>query len=710
MEFLNPLALAALAAAVIPLVIHLFNFRRPKRVDFSTLAFVKELQKTTMQRVRIKQWLLLLLRMLAIAFLVLAFARPTLTGDLVGTIGGQARSSVALVVDNSLSMTLRDGGGEYLRQAKDIASGLVSALQAGDEIFVVETASDRNAHTGSFSNKGAALESIEEIETRMGAATLPEAVGRAARLLDDASHLNREIYLISDMQRTALVDTTGGDVADDLRIYVLPIGDRTYTNVAVTDVSVESRIIEVGQPVRIAATLVNYGTDPLEGYVASVFLDGERLAQATADLAPGVPTSVTFTATPQNRGWLSGVVQIEDDAFTFDNERHFTINVPERRRILLVRGDGQEVDYIQLALSPDLARGRVAFDVTTIPETGLAAAGLGEYDAVVLIGPSSLSSGEISSLSRFVEAGGGLLFTPSAGASATEYNVLLNQLGAGEFRGFSGELGSAQRIASFDQVDLEHPLFEGVFTRPELREERRIESAEIYHAMNYTPDAGSEQTLIRLSNGFPFLQEIRHGRGIAFLLSVAPNTQWSDLPVRGLFIPLVYRSMYYLSASESIAGEQLVAAEDAEIRIAGISESEQLRLIAPDGSEYVPEQRTLFGALLLSIEGHAVVRPGIYEVRSGETLIRRVAFSMDASESDLSAFGHREARDRLQDVLDHNVQLIDAGGERPEDVLEAISAQRTGLELWNVFLLLALLTLVAEMLVAKHWRPETVGA
>lgn len=709
MEFLNPLALAALAAAVIPLVIHLFNFRRPRKVDFSSLAFVKELQKTTMQRVRIKQWLLLLLRMLAIAFLVLAFARPTLTGDLVGSVGGQARSSVVLLLDNSLSMTLRDSGGEYLRQAKDIAAGLVDALQAGDEIYVATTAGDRSA-TASFSNRGPALEAVEEVEAGVGAETLPSAAQRAARMLEEASHLNREVYLISDVQRTALPDTSTLEFPDDVRLYLLPIGDRTYTNVAVTEVRVESRIIEVGQPVRITATLANYGSDPLEGYVASVYMEGERLAQATADLAPGVPTTVTFAATPQRRGWLSGTVQIEDDAFSYDNERYFAVNVPERRRILLVRGEGQSLDYMQLALSPDLGRGRVAFDVTTIPETGLAAAGLNGYDAVVLVGPSSLSSGEIAALTRYIEAGGGVMLTPGAGASAAEYNALLDQLGAGDISGFSGELGSGRSIAAFERVDFEHALFEGVFMREELRDERRVERPDIYYAMNYTPGAGTEQTLIRLSNGFPFLQEIRHGRGIAFLLAVAPDTRWSDIPVRGLFIPLVYRSMYYLSASESTTGEQLTAAKDAEIRIAGVSDSEQLRLIGPDGSEYVPEQRTLFGALLLSVEGSAVRTPGIYDVRSGETLIRRIAFNMDASESDLSSFGDSDARERLSEALGNDVQLIDAAGERPADVVQAIAAQRTGMELWNVFLLLALLTLVAEMIVAKQWRSETVAA
>ncbi len=710
MSFLNPLILFALAAASIPLIIHLFNFRRPRKVDFSSLSFVKELQKSTMQRVRIKQWLLLLLRTLTIAFLVLAFARPTLTGDLVSGVGGHASSSVVLVIDNSLSMTLRDAGGEYLRQAKDVGAGLIGALRSGDEIFVIPTAGETTTQPAAFSNRSPALDALESIEASIGSRTLSAALQRAATALEQAGHLNKEIYVISDLQRSALRDTSQVQLPEDVRIYLLPVGDRTYTNVAVTNVQVESRIIEVGQPMRIAATLVNYGTERLDGYVASVYLEGDRLAQATADLAPGVPTDVHFTATPQRRGWLSGVVEIEDDAFEFDNRRHFTAHVPERRQILLVQGEGQRLEFVRLALSPGLSKGRVAFDVSEMTESQLSTAALGRYDAVILVGPSTLSSGEIAALNRYVVAGGGLLFSPAAGGSADDYNAFFDQLGAGQFQGFSGSLDSGDVIAAFERVDLEHSLFEGVFMRRGLRENGSVESPDVYHVMNYAPSSGAEQTLISLSNGFPFLQEIRHGGGVAFLLAVSPDPRWSDLPVRGLFVPLVYRSMYYLSSSESTAGEQLTAAEDGELRIAGVSEAERLRLVGQDGSEYVPEQRSLFGALLLSIEGRAVSTPGIYDVRSDERLIRRVASNLDTAESDLSSYGDGEARDRLSEAVNRDVRIVDATGQDPGEVVLAIAAQRTGLELWNVFLVLALLTLVAEMVVARQWRPETVAA
>lgn len=710
MSFLNPLVLFALAAAAIPLIIHLFNFRRPRKVDFSSLSFVKELQKSTMQRVKIKQWLLLLLRTLAIAFLVLAFARPTLTGDLVGTLGAQARSSVALVVDNSLSMTMRDAGGEYLSQAKDIAAGLVDALRAGDEVFLIPTSGERPARAPSYSNRSAALEAVEAVEPAIGATTLTSSLERAAEAVSRSGQLNKEIYVISDLQRSALRDSAAVNVPDDVRIYLMPIGDRTYTNVAITNVRIESRIIEIGEPMRLVATIVNHGTEVLDGYVASVYLEGERVAQSSADLEPGIPTDVHFTVTPQRRGWLSGIVRIEEDAFEFDNERFFTAHVPERRQILLVRGESQRLDFMRLALSPDLGRGRVSFDVSEISESDLSTAAFGRYDALILTGPSSLSSGEISALSRYVQGGGGLLFSPAANASQEDYNAFLEQIGAGVVQGWSGSPGSESPIAGFDRIDLEHPLFEGVFIQQGLRDTERIESPDIYRTINYAPSSGSEQTLIQLTNGFPFLQEVRHGLGIMLLMSVAPDPSWSDLPVRGLFVPLLYRSIFYLSASESPAGEQLEAARDGELRIAGVSESERLRMVGPDGTEYVPEHRALFGALLLNIEGGAIPSPGIYEVHNESELIRRVAVNLDTSESDLASFGDGEARDRISAAAERDVEIIEASGRDPADVVTAVAAQRTGLELWNVFLVLALLSLVAEMVVAKYWRPETVAA
>ena len=713
MTFLNPILLLGLAAAAIPLIIHLFNFRRPRRVDFSSLEFLKELQKSTMQRVRIKQLLLLLLRTLAIACLVLTFARPTLTSNIAGSLGSQASSSIVLVMDNSRSMQMRDAQGAYYDQAKEMADALISQMKAGDEIFILpvtEDAGPRGSGVG-YSMPHLAREAVQDLSISPHPGSITNAWAKSVELLDNASNLNKEIYVISDFQRSSLADSVIEANSEAFRTYLLPVGTRVQGNVAVTNVDVLSRIIEVGQPIRMEATLVNYGEDTISGYVASVFLEGERVAQATMELEPGIPTKATFTVTPQQRGWLSGVVQIEEDAFTSDNIRHFTLNVPELRRLLLVRGEGQESGFVELALSASLTRGRVGFDLETIDEQDLPVKRLGAYNTVILLGPRDLSSGEIASLREYVAEGGGVLFFPGEAGSADDYNAFFSELGGGSFTGFSGVWQERQSIASFGRVELEHALFEGVFEQQSgFREQISVENPSLYYVMNYVPGSGNEQTLIQLSTRFPFLQEIRNGQGSVFLLAVAPNTQWSDLPQRGLFIPLLYRCMYYLSSTEAIAGEQLILGVPSDLRISGVAEVDRLVLIAPDEEEIVPEQRSLFGAALIELDASFEL-PGVYDVRGGETLLRKVAMNLDNRESDLSTYEPDEAREVIEGFSSGPVRTLDmvsSGGAGR--VLEELQQEKTGVELWNVFLLMALIFLVIEMLVARQWRPEAVPA
>jgi hypothetical protein len=189
-------------------------------------------------------------------------------------------------------------------------------------------------------------------------------------------------------------------------------------------------------------------------------------------------------------------------------------------------------------------------------------------------------------------------------------------------------------------------------------------------------------------------------------MAVAPTPRWSDLPVRGLFVPLLYRSVYYLSAGASVAGEQLVAGEPGELRISGLAPGTSLRLVGPEGTEVAPEQRSLFGATLLRV-GRTLDRPGVYDVRAGETLVRRVAVNVDPAESDLRAAAPDSAAARLQRALGAPVRPVDGAGAA--EVAETLRTQQAGTEIWNVFLLLALILLVAEMGVARLWRPEAAA-
>ena len=682
MTFLNPLLLAGLAAVAIPIAIHLFNFRRPQRIDFSTLRFLRELEATTMRRVRIRQWLLLALRALAVVFLVLAFARPTPTADAAAFEEGAARSLV-LVLDNSRSMTLRDAQGALLDQAKALGATVVEATGRGDERTVLPTAPPPEYRPVPFTTAGPALDAVAATEALAGAESLTAAVARAGSVLEGALHPHREIVVVSDLQAATFTDSASAALPPGVEVTLVPLGGRRQVNTAVTDVRVVSRIVEPGRPVEIEATVARYGGRP--GTIgASLSLDGQRVAETAVDVVPGTPTTARFTVTPPARGWLGGEVRIEADAAEWDDARFFALRVPPPPRVLVVRGEGQRTDLVTLALGVAAEGGGVALN--EIDEGALPGADLDRYDAVVLVGPRSLGA-SAGRLETFVAGGGGVLAFP--GAEAGALNPLLQAVGGGRIDGVVGERGGPS-VGSTTDADLDHPLFAGVFdeARPAL------ERPDVRQAVRYRPGGGDEQTLIGLQAGPPFLQEIRRGEGSVLLVGVAPDLEWSDLPQRGLFVPLLYRAAAYLAAG-SVVGE--TGGAEGSVRVEGVDAGQPLRLVGPDGVTTTPLQRTVPGAVVLDV-GDATARAGLYRVVQGGRTLRVVAVNEDARESDPAALDPDVAAERLEAITGAPVRVLDAAGAARAE------GGAGGTPLWTMFLGLALACLVAETLVTTRWK------
>jgi hypothetical protein len=707
MTFLNPLLLLGLAAAAIPLIIHLFNFRRPKRVNFSSLAFLHELRKSTMQRVRVKQWLLLALRTLAIACLVLAFARPTMTGPLAARLGGSGRTTSAIVLDRSASMTLRDGGGAYLDQARALVGGLTENMESGDEVlFAAVPAADERAVF--HQHASAVTAAVEDLMPGVGNATLTAAIRAAGARLQERPAVSHDVLVVSDLQRSTFSDSLDLDLPPGTRLLLLPVGTDGQGNLAVSDVRVLSQIVSEGQPVRFEATFTNHGDDAVRGLVASLILDGQRIGQATVDIEARSQATARFVAAPRSRGWLTGSVRIDDNRFLFDNERTFALHVPEERRILIVRGEGADARYVRLALSGSLSEAGSRFATQEIAETALASANLGQWDSVVLVGVASLSSGERAALSQYVRGGGGVLVFAGNAGSLDDFNAWFADLGAGSYRGIREVDGAGTAVGVFDRVDVEHPLFEGMFAPTPGGAPPTLEQPVLFRSLDYAPGGGNEQSVIGLSGGQPFLQEVRVDQGSLLLFSVEAGASWSDFPVRGLFLPMMHRALVYLSAGASVTGETMEAASSLQVLLQGVASGVQVTVQDSTGTTFLPEQRDVFGGKVLTVSG-SFFQPGVYDVLEGTTIRRRVVVHAPASESDLTLLDPEEAAAHLSTLTDADVAVLQVSMAAAAPLEEQLREARTGVELWNVFLALALAFLVAEMVVSRQFRPEAAS-
>ncbi len=676
MIFVNPLVLFGLFAAVLPLLVHLFNFRRPTRLDYSSIALLQSLQRTTMQRVRIRNWVLLILRTLAICALIFVFARPTLIGISGTSLLGPSSVSVLLALDVSLSMMQRDAEGTRMSQAVSIAGLITQSVDPEDEIFIL-SGDPRDSQT---------VNMLDELRPTYVTQSAASTIRQAAEFIDrTATHPSKIIYHLGDLQSATLIDSVQTPLEAEVRVVMIPVGaPQTRANVGVANVQVISQMIDVGSPVRVEATVVNYGGVTIDDYAVSMYLDNRRVAQTSVTLVPEVPIRVVLQAVPETRGWIEGYVMIEDDEFEEDNQRYFTINVPEQRNILVVHGANAQTAQVELALS--LRDESSGLQTTRILQRGLVAAPIDQYSAIYLISPEELSSGEVAKLERYVHDGGGLFIFP--GADPVPINLLFETFGA-------GRITIQEWETSIESADFEHPLFEGVFTASDRAQ--RVESVRVSRAARYVPGTGAEQTLIRLLGESPLLQEIQFNNGYILFLAVAPDASWSDLPLRGLFVPLMVRAAHYLSAGGSVQGEQFLVGQRAAIRIPAAQGEISLEL--PNGIELIPDQRQIFGATLIEFESNT---PGIVKILVDQVPERMVSIGLDPNESRLSYAEPDESGEVLSEALGKTVEVLEV--DSPNEIPLAMRQARTGVELWRHFLVLGLLCLTAEMMLTTRWK------
>jgi hypothetical protein len=249
MTFLNPIALFGLLAAAIPILLHLLNLRKLRTIEFSTLSFLKELQKTSIRRLKLRQLLLLILRTLLVLLIVLAFSRPTLRGSLIGNVGSHARTTAVFIVDDSYSMTVSDEQGELLKQAQQAARNAVRLFKEGDEVFLLPLSSlsgPGNASESSIRDFGLLRRDIEEIRQSARLRSIEEGLRVAARLLAGARNFNKEVYVFSDFQQGVLnSDPAASAMKEKLfpaeaRFFFVPVGKRGLQNFGIESLTIRS--------------------------------------------------------------------------------------------------------------------------------------------------------------------------------------------------------------------------------------------------------------------------------------------------------------------------------------------------------------------------------------------------------------------------------------------------------------------------------------
>ena len=699
MSFLNPIFLFALVAIGLPLVIHLLNLRKPKRVQFSTLAFFKELQKTTIRKIKIKRLLLLLLRLLAIACLAMVLARPFLPPAL--SIGASSNQPTvhAILFDNSISMNRIGSKGPLSDQAKELVKEILLASNEKDRFIIQNT----NGEPVNASISGANLieRKLNEIKVTQTGAFLSERLNNLLSILEESPFQNKNLYIISDNnpELNYVITNNFQDRLKNVGVTILNVEKVKTQNTFVSEISTSSSMVGKGIPFTLEVAVKNEGEVLAANQFLTLIVEGGTVGQYPLEIEPGVTQSFSFEINPDREGPITGSAIIEGDGFQNDNEYFFSIQIPEKRNVLWVVNESLnpvDVSYTSVILDAQ-QEGNNQINYSKVNMSEISAINIGNFDALILEGLDEVPEFLFSELQEFVQDGKGLVFFPSETADIQNYNAFLNLFNAGNFVGVLGEFSSFNSIAKGSLLLEDHPVFEGLFERGS-DEELNFTVPEVYYYLKLrTNNSGLGLNILELNNGDPLLREKKFGEGRVLIFTIGNDPSWSNFPVKALYAPMYYRTMLYAASLEEGGLNNQMLGSAFEWK--GNADPSKTELIYNNESIQVTPQNA-GGSILVNYNGYDW-EPGWVTITDGNNTYK---MSLNLSRSE-SIFYSESTVDPL--VLE-NINIVDSGALTSEQIKNEIRSSGFGKEVWHWFMLAGFLLLVTESLVSIFYKAETV--
>ncbi|GAB6282283.1 MAG: BatA domain-containing protein [Ignavibacterium sp.] len=703
MTFLNPAVLFGLLAASIPILLHLLNLRKLKKIEFSSLQFLKELQKNKIRRIKLKQWLLLALRVFIILFLVLAFARPTIKGVAIAGITSSAKTTAVFILDDSFSMNFIDSKGSYFNQAKSITIELIKQLQDGDEVALILTSNNDNKEITPTKNLNDLVKTIDELKISYITNSLNNSLIKAANIIDKSKNYNKEIYIISDFQKSTFninnsISNLSELLNDKVKVYTIKFGRENFTNLGVDDFKLNTQIFEQGKTISTSAIITNYSDRSLNNVIVSLFINGERTSQKSISIEQGKSTEVILETTLKNSGHHELMAFLEDDDIIEDNKRFIDINIPDKLPIVIFYDNPDDLIFIKLALSSSQNQSKIIIDEKRLNQINSIA--LNKYKAIFIVGSEEYKNSE--KLKNYISNGGSIFLMPGSNSSFNNFKTLCSSISLPSPQTLIELDTKKKSFISFNEIDFQHPIFSDFFdTQDKFQKEQnqKIESPEIISYFRILTE-GKGKSIINLSDNSSFLSEYKIDKGKILLLNISPTLKHSDFPLKSIFVPLIYKSVFYLS-SENQNENQIIAGEPINLDLSQYP-TRQIKVVKPDKNEEIINTKNSNNFYTYDKTNEL----GIYKFYSQNELKDIFTINHNKLESNLKNLSSEDFENYLTQINFKGKYIV---LNKDGNISEEITQARFGSELWKMFLIIAFILALIEMFIARNTKKELVN-
>jgi hypothetical protein len=667
MNFLYPAFLLALTALSIPVIIHLFNFRKTKRIYFSTTRFLRNVQEATTAKRKLKHYLILASRILFLLFLVFAFAQPIIPASEQFS----ANRNISIYLDNSLSMSVPVG---EKTSALDAGIGYVKRIV---EVFPPDTryrllTNDFAPFSNSYKTKAEVIDLLTQVRLSPVSRSLNEVKERIQNL--SRAQASGEVFWISDFQQSTIGSLNASVYDTTQHWHLVPLTYQNNTNIFIDTAYLENPFAVGGEKNTLHIRMRNDGGKAVEQLLVKLSVNGIQTGTSSVNIAAKGVVESSFDLTTGLNGVSRAIVSFNDYPVSFDNEFFLALNFSEKIRAVEIK-DQNLITPVERVFGNKQVFAFRSFTVSNFNYSLLE-----EADLVVVNGVDRFDASLSASLRTYVDEGGALFVIPGITPDVSSYKSLLRVATLNQVK--------ATPLAELDYPDFKNPFFENVF------EERsaRLAMPQASKVLDWNLDRSA---ILKFKNEQPYLSVLNQ-QGKIYLLGAPLENEFTTLHNSALFVPIMYRMAAsgkksevrpYYSLNESFI----------TLRLDSIEGEQPMKLVGEQ--EIVPAQRMLADQVIMDLPRFSM-NAGFYKVTHERDTVGLLAFNLNKYESLLSQYSGETVKQQLGNP--QTISIFESNSE--EAFSNEIKARYLGKPLWKYALILALSFLLVEILLIRFLK------
>ena len=640
MQFKHPELLYALFLLLIPIFIHLFQLRRFQKIDFTNVAFLQKVTIETRKSSQLKKWLTLLMRLAALACIILAFAQPfTASKTALNT-----EKETVLYIDNSFSLQAKGSQGPLLQRA--LQDLFANASGTENIHWFTNTNQHKNASLEDFKND---VLSIPYTQEQLSAS---DVLLKATTLFSKNDGADKRLLYISDFQQQGSFP----DIPEDINLEIVQLQPVSPSNISIDSAYFVSKS---GENAQLNVKLSKQGTSNTSVPV-SLRKGANLVAKTAADFSANTATTLQFAL--ENPSGFNGVLELSDTGLNYDNTLYFNINTPNKIKVLVInQGDAS---FLRRMFEQE------EFNYTQQSHDNLNYSDIPEQNFIVLNELEDIPTSLTTALQSFASNGGSVLLIPSVKGNISSYNVLLNGLSLGSY---GGVIDSEKKIT---QIIFSHPLYENVF-------EKQVANFQYPKVNSFFNSTTNASVALRFEDGKPFV--LQRNNTYAFTASIA--TQNSNFQSSPLIVPTLYNM-----AQRSLPLPELyyTIGQQNTYAVAAQLVQDEILTLKDSVSSTIPLQQTKANSVEITTT-NTPENAGTYRIEKDNNFIENVSYNFSRRESNLqyiSANDWEGAR-----VYDSIPELFDS-----------LTQENAINSFWKWFVIFAVLFLIFEMLILKYYK------